>query len=65
MEAMKKIVKERPAESTTAVAGALAAIFGPLVGLNDTEEVAALAVVLGAIPAIVTWIVDKAREVAA
>jgi len=55
-------VKKRPAESTAAVAGALAALLGPRVGLSSAEEVAALAIVLGAIPAVVTWAVDAVRK---
>jgi hypothetical protein len=55
---MKKI-KQRPAESASIVAGAVAALVGPLVGLDTPEEVASLAIVLGAIPAAVTAIVNR------
>lgn len=53
---------KRPAETTAGVAGALAALLGPRVGIDSPGEIAALAVVLGAIPAAVTWLVDRARR---
>lgn len=56
-------IKNRPAESASLLAGALAALIGPAVGLDSPEEVAALAVVLGAIPGIVTFLVEQIRRV--
>lgn len=50
-----------PAE-TTAVAAALALLLGRLLGVDDVETVTALAVVIGFIPAVVTYIVNASRR---
>lgn len=55
-------IANRPAESASFLAGALAALIGPRIGVSDPEEVAALAVVLGAIPGAVTWAVEQIRR---
>lgn len=51
--------RSRPAETVAGVAGALAALIGPPLGIDTAGEVAALAIVLGAIPAAVTWLVER------
>lgn len=57
----EKRTMKRPAETTAGVAGALAALLGPRLGIDAPGEVAALAVVLGAIPAGITFIVSRTR----
>jgi hypothetical protein len=57
-------VKKRPAETITGVAGALAALIGPrLLDIDSAAEITALALVLGAIPAVVTWCVERFKDV--
>lgn len=50
-------MRRRPAE-TTGAAGGLIAVVAALVGL-PVEVVAALAAVAGALPAAVTWVVER------
>jgi energy-converting hydrogenase Eha subunit A len=50
-------MRRRPAE-TTGAAGGLVAVVAALVGL-PVEVVAALAAVAGALPAVVTWVVER------
>lgn len=49
-------MKSRPAE-TGAVASALALLIARIAGVNDVDTVTAIAIVIGFIPAAVTWIV--------
>lgn len=51
----------RPAETTTA-AGALAVLVAYNLGLDDPQVVVSLAVVLGALPGIVTAVVEWRRR---
>ena len=57
---MRGKVSQRPAE-TGAFAGALAVLIAYLLGLDDPGLLAALTVVIGALPGIITWIVTLAR----
>lgn len=50
-------MRTRPAE-TSAVAAALAVLIGRLAGIHDPDTITALAVVVGVIPAGVTWLVN-------
>lgn len=56
----QNVVARRPAEST-ALGAAVALLIGKLAGLDDPETITALAVVVGAIPAVVTYFVSNAR----
>lgn len=51
----------RPAE-TTALAAALAFLIARAAGLDDDETMTALTVVIGALPALITWIVNRRRS---
>lgn len=51
----------RPAE-TTAAASALALLAARLLGVDDVDTVTALAIVIGGIPAVVTWLVELRRR---
>jgi len=51
-----RLPRERPAE-TTAAAGAAAFLICYLAGVDDPAVLAALGVLIGLIPGIVTWIV--------
>jgi hypothetical protein len=59
-----QLLEKRPAETITA-AGAGAILLGWLLGIEDAEVLLALAVVLGGVPAAVTWIVEALRARAA
>lgn len=54
-------IQQRPAESTTA-AGAFAILIARLLGLTDGDTIVALAVALGFVPGIVTWLVETWRS---
>ena len=51
------IVRRRPAESG-AIAGAFALLLGRALGIDDADTITALAVVIGFLPSLVTWVVD-------
>jgi hypothetical protein len=50
----------RPAESA-AIGSAAALLVARLLGVDDADTVTALAIVIGAIPAAVTWLVTLRR----
>jgi hypothetical protein len=54
--------RERPAEYTTGVAAALSALIVWSFGIDDANVAASLVVVIGAIPAAVTWLVVLLRN---
>jgi hypothetical protein len=53
-------VTNRPAE-TGGVAGGVAILVGHILGINDAGTLAALALVLGFLPAGITWMVTLIR----
>lgn len=53
-------LQNRPAESG-GIAGAVALLIAHLLGVNDPATIVALAVVVGFIPAAITWIVVLVR----
>ena len=57
-----QLVKDHPAETAMPLATALAALIGNLFGLEDTDTILYLALVLSFIPAVVTWIVNLRRH---
>jgi hypothetical protein len=61
MRRARTIVKQRPAETTT-LASAVAVLIAYVLGLDEPEVVLALAVVLGFVPAVVTWVVEMRRK---
>lgn len=50
----KNVAQKRPAE-TAGVASALALLVGRLLGVDDPDTIVALAIVIGFVPAAVTW----------
>lgn len=58
---MRKTLARRPAESLTG-AGALTVLIVYGFGIDDPQVPVALTVVLGLLPAAVTWIVSTARS---
>jgi hypothetical protein len=54
------LVTTRPAE-TGAVAGAAALLVGRLAGVDDADTITAIAVLLGFLPAAITWLVNLVR----
>lgn len=54
-------MKNRPAESITA-AGAAALVVGYFAGVDDPGVVVALGVLIGMLPAGVTWLVELRRR---
>jgi len=55
------VVKTRPAE-TTAIAASVALLICKAAGVDDPDTLTAMAVVIGFIPAAVTWIVTLTRR---
>lgn len=53
-------MKNRPAE-TGGVAAALALLLARALGLSDADLIVALGIVIGFIPAGITWVVSTAR----
>jgi hypothetical protein len=53
--------KQRPAE-TGAFAGAMAVLICYFLGVDDPAVLAALTVVVGALPGLITWIVTMVRN---
>jgi hypothetical protein len=54
--------KSRPAETSAGVAGALAVLLCAIFGVDDPTIYGALVIVIGFIPALVTWIVLRIRR---
>ena len=59
--ARDNVVQRRPAESG-AIASAVALLIGRAAGIDDVDTVTALAIVIGFIPAAVTWVVEAVRQ---
>ena len=59
------LAKQHPAEAAMPLATALAALICSLLGVEDTDTILYLAIVLSFLPAIVTWVVGviDARKV--
>jgi hypothetical protein len=57
----KKVVKSRPAE-TTALAAAIVVLIAYFLGIDDPGVMAALTIVVGAIPGVVTSIVEMTKK---
>lgn len=57
----KSKVAERPAE-TGGVAAATALLIGKLLGIDDPNTLVALGIVVGFIPAGITYVVEKVKE---
>lgn len=55
-----EIVKNRPAE-TGSFTAALAVLISYFLGVDDPAILAALVVVVGALPGVITWIVTLVR----
>lgn len=49
---------ERPAE-TGAIAAAIALLVGKLLGVDDPDTLTALGIVVGFVPAAITWCVER------
>lgn len=56
------IAKQRPAETAMPLVTALAILIGKLIGIEDTDTIAYIAIVLSFIPAAVTWIVNLRKQ---
>ena len=57
-----KLVQKRPAETATPVAMVVALLIAKLLGVEDADTVAYLAVVVAFVPAAVTWLVELVRS---
>ena len=57
---MRKKVRQRPAEAG-GVAGAVALLIGRVAGIDDPDVIVALGVVVGFLPAEITWLVETIK----
>lgn len=60
MNRRDNVIARRPAE-TGGVAGALALLICRLLGVDDADTIVALGIVLGFVPAAITWAVELRR----
>ena len=59
--AAPQVVKNRPAE-TGGVAAAAGLLLGRLLGITDPDTLVAIGVVVGFVPAAITWLVTLLRH---
>jgi hypothetical protein len=59
---MKDLPKDRPAETGTAVAAAIAVIICAILDVDDQDILFAITIIVGAIPGVITWIVNLRRR---
>jgi len=59
---MKDQLSKRPAEAGTGLAAATAALIAYFAHITDPAVVAALIIVVGAVPTGITWIVNLIRH---
>jgi uncharacterized protein YacL len=55
-------MKSRPAETGAAVAAAVSVLIAWLAHIKDATVIAAMAVVIGFVPAAITWLVTTTRK---
>lgn len=55
------IVERRPAETATPVAMAVAMLLARVTGVDDPNTIAYVAIVVGFVPAGITWLVTTVR----
>jgi hypothetical protein len=61
MHSPDDLAKRRPAE-VSGVAGAVALLLAHLLGVTDADTIVALAIVVGVVPAAVTFVVHLLRS---
>jgi hypothetical protein len=59
---VKNLPRERPAETTAGVAAAVAVLICSLLDVDDPTVLGALVIVIGFIPAAVTWLVVTVKN---
>jgi hypothetical protein len=57
-----EIAKNRPAETAMPIATVLAALIAKLLGVEDTDTILYIALVVSFVPAAVTWMVELLRR---
>ena len=57
-----EIAKTRPTETAMPIVTVIAILIGKAIGVEDTDTIAYIALVLSFVPAVVTWIVDLVRK---
>ena len=60
--AVPKVVKERPAETASPVAMAVAMLIAKAFSVEDVDTIAYLAIVVSFVPAAVTWGIAAMRK---
>jgi len=57
-----EVAKNRPAETAMPIATVLAALISKLAGVEDTDTIFYIAIVISFIPAGVTWVVELVKK---
>lgn len=57
-----EVAKHRPAETAMPIATVIAALVARLVGVEDTDTILYIALVISFVPAAVTWIVELMKR---
>lgn len=57
-----EIAKDRPAETAMPIATVIAALIAKFAGVEDTDTIFYMAIVLSFIPAGVTWVVELIKD---
>lgn len=57
-----ELIKSRPAESAMPITTVLAALIAKIIGVEDTDTIFYLALVISFVPAAVTWCVELAKR---
>jgi len=57
-----EVVKNRPAETAMPIATVLAALIAKFAGVEDTDTIFYMAIVLSFVPAGITWIVELVKD---
>jgi len=56
------IVKSRPAETAMPIATVISALIAKLAGIEDTDTILYIALVISFVPAAVTWVVELVKK---
>lgn len=62
MEGPVDLIKKRPAETAAPITTVLAGLIAKLAGVEDTDTILYLALVLSFVPAAVTWLVELLKK---
>lgn len=59
------LIQQHPAESAMPIATVLAALIAKIAGVEDTDTILYIALALSFVPAAITWVVGRIKDVRA